>query len=125
MIEMKDVVKQEQRSIDWRLIDRHGLSPRQGAARYYWMNRCPLYPGKRTCAMQLGMSAMGQKRTSEKAVLGIPDDYAARSTRTLISLRSALKSMGLAKSAKISASNEALDRNNPTTPTRPSCNLPT
>jgi hypothetical protein len=34
MIEMKDVVEQEQRVIDWRLIDRHGLSPRQGAARY-------------------------------------------------------------------------------------------
>src|SRR5262245_28243996 len=85
---------------------------------------CPLYPRKRTFAVQKEMSALGQKRTSEKAVLGIPDDYAARSTRTLISLRSALKSMGLAKSAKISASNEALDRNNPTTPTRPSCNLP-
>ena len=26
--------------------------------------RCPLYPQKRTCAVQLGMSAMGQKRTS-------------------------------------------------------------
>ena len=25
---------------------------------------CPLYPRKRTCAVQLGMSAMGQKRTS-------------------------------------------------------------
>ena len=25
---------------------------------------CPLYPRKRTCAMQLGMSALGQKRTS-------------------------------------------------------------
>src|SRR5262249_27406001 len=25
---------------------------------------CPLYPQKRTCAVQLGMSAMGQKRTS-------------------------------------------------------------
>jgi hypothetical protein len=25
---------------------------------------CPLYPRKRTCAAQLGMSAMGQKRTS-------------------------------------------------------------
>src|SRR5262249_58493211 len=24
---------------------------------------CPLYPRKRTCAVQLGMSAMGQKRT--------------------------------------------------------------
>src|SRR5262249_12267911 len=24
---------------------------------------CPLYPRKRTCALQLGMSAMGQKRT--------------------------------------------------------------
>jgi hypothetical protein len=43
MIEMEDVVEQEQRIIDWR---RHGLSPRQGAARYYWMNRCPLYPPK-------------------------------------------------------------------------------
>jgi hypothetical protein len=39
MIEMKDVVEQEQRIIDWRLIDRHGLSPRQGAARYYWMRK--------------------------------------------------------------------------------------
>src|SRR5262249_41003516 len=27
-------------------------------------NPCPLYPRKRTCAVQLGMSAMGQKRTS-------------------------------------------------------------
>ena len=27
-------------------------------------DRCPLYPRKRTCALQLGMSAMGQKRTS-------------------------------------------------------------
>src|SRR5262249_8109215 len=26
--------------------------------------RCPLYPRKRTCAVQLGMSAIGQKRTS-------------------------------------------------------------
>src|SRR5262245_5227706 len=26
--------------------------------------QCPLYPRKRTCAVQLGMSAMGQKRTS-------------------------------------------------------------
>ena len=25
--------------------------------------RCPLYPQKRTCAVQLGMSALGQKRT--------------------------------------------------------------
>jgi hypothetical protein len=25
---------------------------------------CPLHPRKRTCAVQLGMSAMGQKRTS-------------------------------------------------------------
>src|SRR4029450_7491919 len=25
---------------------------------------CPLYPQKRTCAVQLGMSALGQKRTS-------------------------------------------------------------
>jgi hypothetical protein len=24
---------------------------------------CPLYPRKRTCAVQLGMSALGQKRT--------------------------------------------------------------
>ena len=24
---------------------------------------CPLYPQKRTCAVQLGMSALGQKRT--------------------------------------------------------------
>ena len=27
---------------------------------------CPLYPRKRTCAVQIGMSAMGQKRTSDK-----------------------------------------------------------
>jgi hypothetical protein len=26
-------------------------------------NRCPLYPQKRTCAVQLAMSALGQKRT--------------------------------------------------------------
>jgi hypothetical protein len=26
---------------------------------------CPLYPQKRTCAVQLGMSALGQKRTSQ------------------------------------------------------------
>jgi hypothetical protein len=26
--------------------------------------RCPLYPRKRTCAMQLAMSALGRKRTS-------------------------------------------------------------
>jgi hypothetical protein len=25
---------------------------------------CPLYPRKRTCVVQLGMSALGQKRTS-------------------------------------------------------------
>jgi hypothetical protein len=25
--------------------------------------RCPLYPRKRTCAVQLEMSALGQKRT--------------------------------------------------------------
>jgi len=25
---------------------------------------CPLYPRKRTCAVQLGMSALGQQRTS-------------------------------------------------------------
>src|SRR5262249_36782951 len=27
---------------------------------------CPLYPRKRTCAMQRGMSALGQKRTSRR-----------------------------------------------------------
>src|SRR5262249_8340655 len=27
----------------------------------------PLYPRKRTCALQLGMSALGQKRTSDKS----------------------------------------------------------
>jgi hypothetical protein len=27
------------------------------------VDRCPLYPRKRTCAVQLGMSALGQKRT--------------------------------------------------------------
>src|SRR5262249_57049730 len=32
----------------------------------FWMGfpGCPLCPRKRTCAVQLGMSAMGQKRTS-------------------------------------------------------------
>ena len=25
--------------------------------------KCPLYPQKQTCAVQLGMSALGQKRT--------------------------------------------------------------
>ena len=34
---------------------------------------CPLYPRKRTCAMQLGMSAMGQKRTSGDSLLFAPD----------------------------------------------------
>jgi hypothetical protein len=29
---------------------------------------CPLYPRKRTCAVQLGMSALGQKRTSAKII---------------------------------------------------------
>src|SRR5262245_46611202 len=29
MIKMKDVVEQEQRIVDWRLIDRHDLSPQQ------------------------------------------------------------------------------------------------
>src|SRR5262245_59717806 len=28
---------------------------------------CPLYPQKRTCAVQLGMSALGQKQTSVRA----------------------------------------------------------
>jgi hypothetical protein len=28
---------------------------------------CPLYPQKRTCAVQLGMSALGQKETSSQA----------------------------------------------------------
>ena len=27
------------------------------------ISRCPLYPQKRTCAVQLAMSALGQKRT--------------------------------------------------------------
>jgi hypothetical protein len=29
-------------------------------------DQCPLYPRKRTCAVQLGMSAKGQKRTSDR-----------------------------------------------------------
>jgi len=31
-------------------------------------NLCPLYPRKRTCAVQLGMSALGHKRTFELPV---------------------------------------------------------
>jgi hypothetical protein len=30
---------------------------------------CPLYPRKRTCAVQTRMSAMGQKRTSKRTAL--------------------------------------------------------
>src|SRR5262245_8617839 len=38
-----------------------------------WSTLCPLYPRKRTCAVQLGMSAMDQKRT-----------HAAQQKRSLI-----------------------------------------
>jgi hypothetical protein len=31
---------------------------------------CPFYPRKRTCAVQLQMSAMGQKRTSHRYLVG-------------------------------------------------------
>jgi hypothetical protein len=31
---------------------------------------CPLYPRKRTCAVQLGMSALGQKQTSAGVLCG-------------------------------------------------------
>jgi hypothetical protein len=31
-------------------------------------SRCPLYPQERTCAVQLAMSALGQKRTSGREV---------------------------------------------------------
>src|SRR5262249_21926156 len=31
---------------------------------------CPLYPRKRTCAVQLGTSALGQKRTSRNRQVG-------------------------------------------------------
>src|SRR5262245_56574105 len=30
---------------------------------------CPLYPQERTCAVQLGMSALGQKRTSARTIM--------------------------------------------------------
>jgi hypothetical protein len=30
--------------------------------------QCPLYPQKRTCATQLGMSALGHKRTSPHSI---------------------------------------------------------
>jgi hypothetical protein len=34
---------------------------------------CPLYPKKQTCAVQLGMSALGQKRTSAQPTKRIFD----------------------------------------------------
>src|SRR5262249_55122372 len=45
---------------------------------------CPLYPRKRTCALQLGMSALGQKRTFPRCQI----KEAARGKMTLISANS-------------------------------------
>ena len=66
---------------------------------------CPLYPRKRTCRGATTMSAKGQKRTLRQVLLSAFFTYAARSTRVVISLRSAPKSMGLVKSASAPPSN--------------------
>jgi hypothetical protein len=50
--------------------------PPIATAKAYSRNRpCPRNPQKRTCAVQLGMSAMGQKRTSGDAELETPDPH--------------------------------------------------
>src|SRR5262245_60355431 len=41
------------------------LPPRATAKAKFRKRPCPLYPRKQTCAVQLGMSALGQKRTSQ------------------------------------------------------------
>ena len=46
------------------------ISPLWVKSRHLHCNRpCPLYPQKRTCAVQLGMSAMGQKRHGSFSML--------------------------------------------------------
>jgi hypothetical protein len=54
--------------------------------------QCPLYARKRTCAVQIGMSAKGQKRTFGLAMkqprLGLQTNTAVRGNITLISVNS-------------------------------------
>jgi hypothetical protein len=54
--------------------------------------QCPLYPQKQTFALQLGMSALGQKRTFRLAMkrpcLGFQTNTALRGRITLISVNS-------------------------------------
>src|SRR5215510_7753872 len=63
-----------------------GLMPELRGACPLWVksghmqcNRaCPLYPRKRTCAPQLGMSALGHKRTFRSAIVTKVDRAAHR-----------------------------------------------
>src|SRR5262245_66210508 len=56
---------------------------------------CPLYPQKRTCAVQTPMSALGQKRTFavQKGMSDLPSraDYAAQQRMSGLGLRATRK----------------------------------
>src|SRR5262244_4598603 len=58
--------KRSNSSAEW-LVDTCAVGALRASGLVLWrwpFARCPLYPQKRTCAVQLGVSAKGQKRTS-------------------------------------------------------------
>ena len=78
--------RRRQNRIDQSLLPCRGMSALGQKQTCVLQNSCPLYPQKRTCAAQLWMSALGQKRTSSYCIHASFDGHmkwqSRRSTRS-------------------------------------------